>query len=185
MDRLEMKILVMSDTHGNIENAKIVLERVMPLGVTTVLHCGDYVSDARLLQKFYPQITVYSVYGNCDVGFGGEYSSVVTVEGVSIYMSHGHKYGVKWGDYDEVMIDALAHETRVAVCGHSHEAYLERKQGVLIMNPGSLTLPRDSKYPSYGILELEQGKVVDAKIMQILENSNIVEHPTSNIFRSK
>lgn len=180
-----MKVLVISDTHGNIEHAKMILERIIPLGVTTVLHCGDYVSDARLLEKFYPQVTVHYVYGNCDVGFGGEYSTVVTIEGVSIYMSHGHKYGVKWGDYDEVMIDALAHETRVAVCGHSHEAHLERKQGVLIMNPGSLTMPRDSRYPSYGILELKDGKVIEAKILQIIENNKIVEHPTSNIFRSK
>ncbi len=104
-----MKILVMSDTHGNLENAKYVLEEVISTGVKTVLHCGDYISDARLLQKFYPEIEVYGVYGNCDVGFGGAYSEVVTLEGVAIYMSHGHKYGVKWGEYEEVAIDAIAH----------------------------------------------------------------------------
>lgn len=180
-----MKVLVMSDTHGNIENAKRIIESVIPSGVTNVLHCGDYISDARILQKQYPEITVYGVYGNCDVGFGGEYSTVVTLEGVSIYMSHGHRYGVKWGDYDEVMIDSMAHEARVGVCGHSHEAYLERKQGILLMNPGSLTLPRDSQYPSYGILELENGKVIDACIMQIREQGVLKEHPVSNNFRRK
>ncbi len=180
-----MKVLVISDTHGNIDNAKMVLERIIPLGIDTVLHCGDYISDARILQKKYPNITMYGVYGNCDVGFGGEYSTVVTIEGVSIYMSHGHRYGVKWGDYDEVFIDAMAHETTVAVCGHSHEAYLDKKQGILIMNPGSLTLPRDSQYPSYGILELSKGKVVDAKVMQIHDNGVIKEHPITNSFSRK
>lgn len=180
-----MKVLVMSDTHGKIENAKMVLERIMPLGVKAVLHCGDYISDARILQKFYPNIEIYAVYGNCDVGFGGEYSTVVTLEDVPIYMSHGHRYGVKWGDYDEMVIDAIAHDAKVAVCGHSHEAHLERNQGVLVMNPGSLTLPRDSKYPSYGILELEKGKIIDAKVLQILDNTRIELHPVSNIFRSK
>lgn len=177
-----MKILVMSDTHGNLENAKYVLEKVIPTGVKTVLHCGDYISDARLLQKFYPEIEVYGVYGNCDVGFGGAYSEVVTLEGVAIYMSHGHKYGVKWGEYEEVAIDAIAHEAQVAVCGHSHEAYLQKEQGILIMNPGSLTLPRDSRYPSYGILDLEAGQVKDASIMQILENNTITRHPFSKFF---
>ena len=177
-----MKILVMSDTHGNVENAKYVLEKVISTGVKTVLHCGDYISDARLLQKFYPEIEVYGVYGNCDVGFGGAYSEVVTLEGVAIYMSHGHKYGVKWGEYEEVAIDAIAHEAQVAVCGHSHEAYLQKEQGILIMNPGSLTLPRDSRYPSYGILDLEAGQVKDASIMQILENNTITRHPVSKFF---
>lgn len=178
-----MKVLVISDTHGNIENAKNVLNQVIPAGVETVLHCGDYISDARLLEKFYPQVEIYGVYGNCDVGFGGAYSEVVTLEGVSIYMSHGHRYGVKWGEYDEVAIDAIAHEATVAICGHSHQAYLEKKQGVLIMNPGSLTLPRDSKYPSYGILELKDGYVKEASVLQILEGGVITRHPVSNCFR--
>lgn len=176
-----MKVLVISDTHGNIENAKSVLNQVIPLGVKTVLHCGDYISDARLIEKFYPQVEVYGVYGNCDVGFGGVYSDVITLEGVSIYMSHGHKYGVKWGDYDEVVIDAIAHEATVAICGHSHQAYLKKKQGVLIMNPGSLTLPRDSKYPSYGILELKDGYVKEASVLQLLEGDVITRHPVSNL----
>lgn len=178
-----MKVLVISDTHGNIENAKRVLNQVIPAGVEAVLHCGDYMSDARLLEKFYPQVAIYGVYGNCDVGFGGAYSEVVTLEGVSIYMSHGHRYGVKWGEYDEVAIDAIAHEATVAICGHSHQAYLEKKQGVLIMNPGSLTLPRDSKYPSYGILELKDGYVKEASVLQILDGGVITRHPVSNCFK--
>ena len=178
-----MKVLVISDTHGNIENAKSVLNQVIPEGVKTVLHCGDYISDARLIEKFYPQVEVYGVYGNCDVGFGGAYSEVITLEGVSIYMSHGHKYGVKWGDYDEVAIDAIAHEATVAICGHSHEAYLKKNQGILIMNPGSLTLPRDSRYPSYGILELENGQVKEASLLQILKGGGIRRHPALDFFK--
>ncbi len=50
------------------------------------------------------------------------------------------------------------------------------------MNPGSLTLPRDSRYPSYGILDLEAGQVKDASIMQILENNTITRHPVSKFF---
>ena len=175
----------MSDTHGRLEHAKTIVESVMQAGITHVLHCGDYVSDARLLQKFYPQLEVHSVYGNCDIGFGGENDSVIELEGISIYMTHGHKYGVKWGEYDDVWIDADAYDARVAVCGHSHEAYLEKRQGILIMNPGSLSLPRDSKYPSYGILEIKNGKVVSAKIMQIYDNGVIREHPVSSVFGIK
>lgn len=180
-----MKILVISDTHGNIEHAKRIIEDVIPAGVKVILHCGDYISDARLLQKFYPEVEVFGVYGNCDVGFGGEYDRIVEVEGVPIYMSHGHRYGVKWGDYEEVWIDTVAQDAMVAVCGHSHEAYLDQKAGVILMNPGSISKPRDSKYPSYGILEVQDGEITGAHIMQIHDNGVIKEHPVSDIFRIK
>lgn len=178
-----MKVLVISDTHGKIENAKKIIEVMKTQGIKYILHGGDYVSDARLIQKAYPELQVEGVYGNCDVGFGGEYSKIVNIEGVSIYLTHGHRYGVKWGEYDELAIDAEAHGAEVAVCGHSHQAYLGYEKGVLIMNPGSLTLPRDSRWPSYGILEIEEGKIINANIMQILENGMIVSHENFGHFR--
>ena len=177
-----MKVLVVSDTHGNLDHIKYVLDSTIPHGIEAVLHCGDYVTDARLLQKFYPQVEVYYVYGNCDVGFGGENTTVVTLEEVPIYMTHGHRYGVKWGEYDELVIDAIAHEAKVAICGHSHVAHLQLLDDILVMNPGSATLPRDSSYPSYGVLELEKGKVKNATIMQITEGGIVVQHPISNGF---
>lgn len=177
-----MKVLVISDTHGNIENARYILDSAKAAGIKAVLHCGDYVSDARLIDKFYPEVEVYSVYGNCDVGFGGEYSMAVEIEGVTIYMTHGHRYGVKWGEYDELAIDAIAHDAKVAVCGHAHEAHLEIIDDVIVINPGSLTLPRDSKYPSYGILELEAGHVKEVKILQITDEGKIIHHPINNGF---
>ncbi len=180
-----MKILVISDTHGKLDNAKRIVESVMEAGIKYVLHCGDYVSDARLLQKFYPELEVNSVYGNCDIGFGGANDEVIEIEGVSIYMTHGHKYGVKWGDYEDLWIDANAYDASVAICGHSHEAHLEKRQGILMMNPGSLSLPRDSQYPSYGILEIKNGKVISAKIMQIYDNGVIREHLISSLFGIK
>lgn len=177
-----MKALIISDTHGNIEKAKAVLDQTISRGVKAVLHCGDYVSDARLLQKFYPEIEVYSVYGNCDIGFGGAYDEVVTLEEVGIYMTHGHRYGVKWGEYETLAIDAKAHEAKVAVCGHSHQAYLGKIEDVLVMNPGSLTLPRDSKYPSYGIIELKAGRIIGCDVVQLLGDGSVRSHPVSQHF---
>ena len=174
-----MKVLVISDTHGRLENAKKVIESLIPIKGLSVCHCGDYVSDARLIQKYYPQLTVHSVYGNCDVGFGEEYTQVVSIEGVPIYMCHGHRYGVKWGEYDELVIDTSAHDAKVALCGHSHMGHLQKSEGILVMNPGSLSQPRDSRHPSYGILEIEDGKVISAHIMQIKENGVLIEHPVS------
>lgn len=172
-----MKVLVISDTHGKIDYAKMILDQTIPKGVGAVLHCGDYVTDARLLQKAYPNIEVYSVNGNCDVGFGSTYSEVVTIENVDIFMTHGHRYSVKWGEYDDFIIDTIAHGAQIGVCGHSHCAYLDRSDEVIILNPGSITSPRDGYKPSYAILELKDGKIEDVSIMQILGNNSVTRHP--------
>lgn len=178
-----MKVLIISDTHGRIDNVEMILKHTIPLGVGTILHCGDYVSDARKIQKFYPDIQVYYVYGNCDVGFGGASSEVVTIEDVSFFLTHGHRYGVKWGDYDDLLIDAIAHEAQVAVCGHSHCAYIEQREDVLLLNPGSITQPRDTRYPSYAIIEVKDGEIIEANVMQITENQCIATHPVGNRYK--
>lgn len=174
-----MKVLVISDTHRNISNVERVLELVMPRGVKTVLHCGDNIDDARRLQKLYPQLTIHAVYGNCDgLGYGEDYTKVVEVGGVDIFMTHGNRYNVKWDDYETLMIDAMAHDAQAAVCGHSHCAHLEKNEDFIMLNPGSMSEPRDGYGPSYAILDIEEGKIKDVAIMQITENHCISRHPS-------
>ena len=175
-----MKVLVISDSHRNLSNVEEVLQTVIPAGVTTLLHCGDNIDDARRLQKMYPELTIYAVYGNCDgFGYGEDYTKIVEIEGVSIFMTHGHRYNIKWGDYETLMIDAIAHDAKVAVCGHSHCAHLEKGDGVIALNPGSISEPRDGYGPSYAILDLEAGKIKNIAIMQITGNGCISSHPVS------
>ncbi len=172
-----MKVLVISDTHGRIENVKRVLDQTIPFGIKTVLHCGDYLSDAKLIQKFYPEVEVYGVSGNCDGGYLVESSKVISIEGVPIYMTHGHRYGVKWGDYEELIIDAEAYGAKVALCGHSHCAYLLRRQELWLVNPGSISQPRDGQNPSYGIIEIQNSMIKEVRVLQLLDNGGVTTHP--------
>ena len=56
----------------------------------------------------------------------------------------------------------------VAICGHTHRPFVERDEwtGTLVMNPGSPTYPRGSK-PSMGRILCEDGRVVDAQIIEL------------------
>lgn len=177
-----MKVLVVSDTHGNISNVEAVLDLIMDTGVEAVLHCGDYIGDMQHLRKLYPELKVYGVYGNCDgMAYGDDLTKVVTLEGVNILMTHGHKYHVKWGEYEELVIDAGAEDAQAALFGHTHCAYIGRHEGILLFNPGSITCPRDTNNPSYGILDLKDGKIQNATIMQIHSNGEITRHPVCNL----
>lgn len=181
-----MKVLVISDTHGNIINVMKILKRIKPLGVKTIIHCGDHWDDMESLKRIYPEIEIYAVFGNCDgIAQASEYNKTIQIEGVSIFITHGHKHGVRWGDYDELLIHAMAEGAHLAICGHTHAAYLEKKKGIILLNPGSISSPRDSEYPSYGILEIDASSIKDVAVMQIIGEDRVCTHPVCNIYRSK
>ncbi|MGL4737348.1 MAG: metallophosphoesterase family protein [Cellulosilyticaceae bacterium] len=172
-----MKVLVISDTHGRIERVGYLINMLKPYGLTHVLHAGDCITDTLELQKKYPHLVIEGVPGNCDFrDYGIERHRLVEVDGLPIFLTHGDKHHVKY-EYDELYIDAVAHEAKIAIFGHTHSAFKEKREGVLLLNPGSLTQPRDTTYPSFAILEIENGMLKSAEIKLLQRVDQISSHP--------
>ena len=136
-----MRIGVLSDTHGNLEWAKLAIARMGTVAV--LLHAGDYYEDAARLARLgvLGSAAVKAVLGNCDYLVKGPAEETFTLGGRRILLTHGHRYEVKRG------LDRLrwrARETRadVVVFGHTHQAGFFWEDGVLFLNPGSTHLPR-------------------------------------------
>jgi len=154
----------MSDTHGYIYNAREALDRHPD--VEMVLHLGDYCKDAVRLSQLYPNIKFEYVYGNCDIGVGTvSADKTIEIEGVTIFMTHGHKYSVKW-DYNRIVAKAQAERASVVLFGHTHVAVIDNIDNKLVINPGSISESRSSKSESYIILNIVEDKV-DAEIYYI------------------
>ncbi|MGL6173955.1 MAG: metallophosphoesterase family protein [Cellulosilyticaceae bacterium] len=172
-----MKILVISDTHSRVNRVDMLLKILKEQGIQHIIHAGDHLEDAKEIQRKYPHLTVHMVPGNCDVeGYGPETSKLIQIEDVLIFLTHGHKHNVKY-EYEEVWIDAMAHDAKLAIFGHSHSAYKEKKQGIILLNPGSLAEPRDTTMPSFAIIDLEKGNIKDVKVLQLLGKDKIGKHP--------
>ena len=78
-------------------------------------------------------------------------------DGVVIFYTHGHMYGVKY-DLDTLADAASARGAEVALFGHTHIPHAETRSGVFLFNPGSCG--RCYTGPdTYGILTLDGGKV--------------------------
>ncbi len=152
-----MKVLVMSDTHGYIFNAREALDRHPE--VEMVLHLGDYCKDASQLSQLYPDIRFEYVYGNCDIGVGAvSADKTIEIEGVTVFMTHGHKYSVKW-DYNRILAKAQAERAAVVLFGHTHVAVIDNIDNKLVINPGSISESRSSKSESYIIMDVVDDKV--------------------------
>lgn len=150
-----VRIGVLSDTHGNIELARLAVKKMGQLDF--LLHAGDHYSDAKRLggKKKFP---VYAVVGNCDWGMLEPEDILVNVNDKRIWVTHGHRYGVKRG-YQMLLEQAQEHQIDVVIYGHTHMAISEVVDGILFFNPGSLTYPRGNKGPTYGIIEIEGDKI--------------------------
>ena len=121
-----------------------------------VFFLGDGERDTDVLSQRYPLLPVNSVRGNCDNRSSLPIKICIPIEGHRVFATHGHYYDVK----HDVHLDLLYHTARVEqadiiLFGHTHRAFLEERDGVLLLNPG----PCGSLSASYGRLFLEQGEV--------------------------
>lgn len=156
-----MKILVLSDSHAAIHFMRSCVEAIKP---QAIVHLGDYYDDAEALKELYPQIPLHQVPGNCDryrCPPGVQELLCYDVCGVRLFMTHGHKYGVKLSTA-KLLAEARAMGAQAALYGHTHvaECYRE-KNGMWVMNPGS------SGYGggSAGLIETENKTIRSCRII--------------------
>lgn len=152
-----MKILVLSDTHGEIDGARSAIALAGKLDM--IIHLGDYFRDAQSLSDMYPGIPVEYVYGNSDFMIGEvECEKLLDIEGKRIFITHGHRYSVKW-DYEKLYKKAEDLKADVLLFGHTHVAELITRENHYIINPGSISDPRDGTGESYAVIEIKDGKI--------------------------
>lgn len=143
-------ILVLSDSHGNLNNMILAVKRMKP---DSIIHLGDCWSDAVRLRKKFPRIPMEQVPGNCD-GEHGFLERILEVEGKRILLCHGHTRNVKAGLLNLEMA-AQEQNADMVLFGHTHRAFYDRHNGQILLNPGSIGDPRFGNPPSFGTLVID------------------------------
>jgi putative phosphoesterase len=157
-----VNIFVLSDTHGNIKTATKMYQRLSEgIHFDMIIHCGDYVKDASEIEKVLGIKTI-AVRGNCDGSRERDFKIVETPAG-RILVTHGHAENVKFS-LNSLIYLAKENECNIACFGHTHCAVNEIVSGIHLINPGSLTNPRDGKGGSCAII-IASGKEPAASIV--------------------
>ena len=148
-----MRILVVSDSHGSAYGLRRAIMAQPKAEV--VIHLGDGEDDVARVKNLFPEKMFLSVKGNCDLGSQLPPTGEFTVEGVKIFYTHGHLYGVKSGFYT---LECAAREKKaqVALFGHTHNAFEDYADGLYLLNPGSLS----GWEPSYGTVDITPQGIV-------------------------
>ena len=129
-----MKIAVFSDTHGS---AKLMLSAVKEYRPDVILHLGDGNSDLKKLESEFPDTPIYAVCGNCDYEACAPETLTVDLGGIKAFMTHGHRYGVRYGKLDGLLYAAECSGAKIAMYGHTHCAVFEEIEGIFVLNPGT------------------------------------------------
>lgn len=147
-----MKILVVSDTHGNHLTPLKLLEET---GAEMLIHLGDEFNDALKLAQL-TGIPVIKVPGNCDHKGIEPRELLESISDRKFFITHGDIYRVKNG-LDRLVEKAKELHASVVLFGHTHMPLIQNQDGVLLINPGTLMSGSDSK--SYAILTVTHAKV--------------------------
>lgn len=162
-----MKILVVSDTHGDTELLHDVIFRNHS-GLDLAIHLGDNLKDFNEVMMEFPNIASLGVLGNCD--FASMYADAktegcFTAENHRIFYTHGHKYNVSYG-IEYLASNAKFNNCDIALYGHTHIGVISECSGVKVINPGSLSRPRDNSNGSYALLEIH-GEKINCRIIEV------------------
>jgi putative phosphoesterase len=160
-----MLIGVISDTHIP-ERAPKIPEIVFKIfkDVELILHAGDLVSVQvqDQLEELAPTICVQ---GNMDryQGLKLPERKTLNLEGIEVGLNHGEVY--PRGDTQQLRYIGLEMGVKVLITGHTHWSFIKELEDMLLLNPGSPTVPRLSD-PTVMLIEVENGKL-DARIVKI------------------
>ncbi|MBR0160334.1 MAG: metallophosphoesterase [Oscillospiraceae bacterium] len=143
-----MKVAVFSDTHGITSPMVEAVRRTRP---DVLIHLGDHDRDTGVLLREFPEIPLYSVAGNCDFAALAPYTFTVPLGPVRVFLTHGHLYGVDYGNVDRLVYAAKEENAQLALFGHTHVPYHEDIGGVKVVNPGSAGRGRPR---SWALLEI-------------------------------
>lgn len=161
-----MKLMFISDIHGSLHWLEQALGKAEEEQPHTLVILGDFLYHGPrnpLPEGYNPQgvadrLNAYgkslvAVRGNCDAEVDqmllqfpmmGDYVLILH-EGRKIYATHGHGFSM---DH----LPALSPQD-VFIQGHTHLPVAEVKEGIYVLNPGSISLPKENHPNSYGILD--------------------------------
>lgn len=133
-----MLIAIISDTHRMDRYINLAKELIKEADI--LIHLGDNVEDVDILESGFSG-EIYVVSGNCDYSNKYPKERIIEINGKKIFFTHGDIYGVKNG-LNNIYFKGRELEADIVLFGHTHEAMIEKANDMILMNPGSISLPR-------------------------------------------
>ncbi|WP_010234483.1 YfcE family phosphodiesterase [Clostridium arbusti] len=149
-----MIIGILSDTHRINGYIKKACEYVKDCNL--LIHLGDNIEDVEEIKKYYKG-KIIKVSGNCDYTDKVPKERIEIIENKKLFITHGHEYNVK-NSLVNLKYKALEIGADIVLFGHTHVAKIVEDEGILFINPGSVSMPRNGQN-SIAFIEIIDGNI--------------------------
>ena len=183
-----MKLLIASDLHGSAPACRKLLDIFAASGAERLILLGDLLYHGPrndLPEGYDPKAVIamlseyadrlFCVRGNCDTEVDQMVlpfpilaeTALLFVDGRTWFACHGHRAGANPTAKDLPKLPAGS----VVLSGHTHIPVLEENaEGVLLFNPGSVSIPKGGFPASYGVYEDGSFAVIGFNGERLFEN---------------
>lgn len=157
-----MRIAVVSDTHRFDRYINLAKDLIGDADI--LIHLGDNIEDVDTLSNGFNGV-VYAVAGNCDFSTKYPKEGLIEVNDIKIFYTHGDIYGVK-NSVTSIYYRGRELQADIVLFGHTHKHFIEKTQELLLMNPGSISLPH-FKGRYVGIIDIDDDGNIDAYLREL------------------
>lgn len=148
-----MKIMIVSDTHRHHKNLQTALERMGKIDL--LVHLGDAEGYEDYIEEM-AGCPLEIVSGNNDFFSMLDKEKEIRIGKYKVLITHGHYYYVSAG-LENLRKEAYGRGMDIAMFGHTHRPVIEYDKGVTLLNPGSISYPRQAgRKPSFIMMEIDR-----------------------------
>ena len=165
------KLLVLSDTHGDVRALKAVLNWAKDMlqggAIGTAVFLGDGAGDlppAVDETGFFCEWKL--VRGNNDFEFSIPETEVLDFGGKRFFLCHGHRFAL-YNGYHSLIVAARSRSADAALFGHTHAPYRKNMSGIELINPGSIGRSRSRFGASFAVIECAPDKPIKTEFWGI------------------
>lgn len=138
-----MKVLIISDSHGNLSNLGHVLGFATSYKIDAIVHAGDWDNLESVEKVLDSEIPLYSVLGNADIdpaiGIKLAKKSKKFAKDFLYFEIDGKKIGVVHRPQDvKNFFDGKTAD--IIFCGHLHSSNDSLVSGLRVVRPGAIKL---------------------------------------------
>lgn len=148
-----MKIMIVSDTHKQHKNLQKALTQVGEIDL--LIHLGDAEGCEDYIEEM-AGCPIEIVAGNNDFFTSLEKEKEITIGKYEVLLTHGHYYYVSAG-LEDIKKEAYGRGMDIVMFGHTHRPLIKYEDEVILVNPGSISYPRQAgKEPSFIMMEIDR-----------------------------
>lgn len=149
-----MKVLIVSDTHSKHAGIEEAICREKPFDL--LIHLGDIEGYEDYIQSL-AECPIEVVKGNMDRNMELPRDKEIIIENMHVLITHGHCHGVNT-TLERIQTLGLQKGVDVVMFGHTHMPLLLEDRMITLLNPGSISYPRQkNKRLSYIVMDKEKG----------------------------